>query len=484
MLRVRLSAAAVMVCCCAGCLMSPSNRATETDVNEYYFPEKHGSKEQAPTPAGANGATPTPAELSAAMAEVHQLGQSDPAAQQALIEDLRRTEPSLWPQLVHAYRSSLAYRQQSGERIARLARQNGAEGNSILSGNATIASAITPVAATNEIAPQSNAFQNASYPGTSYPSTATPLEQQLPDLSTNSLSLLPRSLPAAADGAILAESPVMTPGGNYPNTNYPEVRLAAAEGYTIVNSETPRYESKPAENTASDNWQAQLAAAIRAMEAKTAASADSSPSVADQATLRMLYLAAGQRDDALRPLTGVSSAEQEFWGKELAGLEKLLGDPEAPDHRQRIAEATVQLQQAVAKLAQSAPLTVRNLAFCTEVNSFGVYKPMPAQTFKPGQQLLLYAEVENFMSEATDKGYRTSLGSRYELLDSRGNRVGEEDFGLTEELCRNARRDFFVRYFLKLPKSLAPGQYTLQLAIEDTAGAKSARGQIQFSVAE
>jgi hypothetical protein len=88
------------------------------------------------------------------------------------------------------------------------------------------------------------------------------------------------------------------------------------------------------------------------------------------------------------------------------------------------------------------------------------------------------------MSEATDKGYRTSLGSRYELLDSRGNRVGEEDFGLTEELCRNARRDFFVRYFLKLPKSLAPGQYTLQLAIEDTAGAKSARGQIQFSVAE
>ena len=65
--------------------------------------------------------TATPAELAAIMAEVQQLGTLDPAAQNALLEDLKRTDPALWPQLVQTFRASIAYRRQMEER-ARLAR--------------------------------------------------------------------------------------------------------------------------------------------------------------------------------------------------------------------------------------------------------------------------------------------------------------------------------------------------------------------------
>ena len=65
--------------------------------------------------------TATPAELAAIMAEVQQLGALDPAAQNALLEDLKRTDPALWPQLVQTFRASIAYRRQMEER-ARLAR--------------------------------------------------------------------------------------------------------------------------------------------------------------------------------------------------------------------------------------------------------------------------------------------------------------------------------------------------------------------------
>jgi hypothetical protein len=401
------------------------------------------------------------------MAEVHQLGQTDPQIQQALLDDLRRTDPSLWPQLVNAYRSSLAFRQQSDERLARLQQQNGS-GNTNFAGSSAAPAQVTPATAAGESSLHGQHLQNAVYP-----TTSTPYEVQLVPTPSNPPPAMPQSIPAATDAAIMTAPPPAELSASYPSTSLPEVRLTAPAG-----------ESTGAVKTPSDDWQSQLNATIRAMESKIAASANSSPSAADQATLRMLYLAAGRRDDAQQPLVGISSAEQEFWTKELAGLASMFDQQDGRDAQQRTAEAARQLQQAAAKLAQSTPLAIHNLAFCTEVSSFGVYKPMPSQTFKPGQQLLLYAEVENFLSEATDKGYRTTLSSRWELLDARGQRVAGEDFGATEELCRNVRRDFFVRYFLKLPKPLPAGQYTLVLAIDDTLAAKSARGQISLSVAE
>jgi hypothetical protein len=92
--------------------------------------------------------------------------------------------------------------------------------------------------------------------------------------------------------------------------------------------------------------------------------------------------------------------------------------------------------------------------------------------------------VENFKSESTDKGFRTALRSSYQILDPHGARVAQQEFALTEEYCRNPRRDFFIRYFVWMPKRIYGGKYTLQLTIEDTLSQKIGQSTIEFEIKE
>src|SRR5262249_46812745 len=148
----------------------------------------------------------------------------------------------------------------------------------------------------------------------------------------------------------------------------------------------------------------------------------------------------------------------------------------------RAVEAEAHLRSAERALAQTAPLAVRNPAFCTEVTSFGLIKPFAKYEFKPGQEVLLYTELENFASDPTDKGYHTAMHSSYQILDSRGAKVAEQDYAITEEYCRNPRRDYFLRYFFYLPKQIPGGNYTLQLAVEDVLGRKIGQTSVQFAI--
>ena len=155
------------------------------------------------------------------------------------------------------------------------------------------------------------------------------------------------------------------------------------------------------------------------------------------------------------------------------------------DSRQQLTGAIEAIERKTPKkekLDESAPLTVRHLAFCTEVQSYGCTKRFEKYEFQPNQEVLLYAEVENFASEPTSKGYHTSLKSSYQILDARGQRVAEHAFAATEEYCQNRRRDFFIGYHFCLPKGIAPGKYSLQLAIEDLTCRKVGQGSVEFEV--
>ena len=139
-------------------------------------------------------------------------------------------------------------------------------------------------------------------------------------------------------------------------------------------------------------------------------------------------------------------------------------------------------QRGLAKLGESAPLSVRNIAFCTEIQSYGCTKRFEKYKFQANQEVLLYAEVENFVSQPTPKGYHTSLRSSYQIFDARGRRVAEHTFATTEEYCQNRRRDFFIGYHLCLPKGIQPGTYSLRLSIADLKSQKAGEASIEFEV--
>jgi hypothetical protein len=198
----------------------------------------------------------------------------------------------------------------------------------------------------------------------------------------------------------------------------------------------------------------------------------------------MLYLLAGRREDALRPIPSISPSMQDFWSKQLFGLATLLDTEQIAEPTRRAGEAERHLIEAIARLGESSPLLVRNLAFVTDVQSFGAYKPLAKNEFVPGQRVLLYAELENFKSNETPKGSYTALQSSYQILDSRGQRVADHEFSVNEEYCHGPRRDFFIGYEFLLPKHIYPGKHILQLTVTDLNSQKIGQSNIEFTVTE
>lgn len=365
-----------------------------------------------------------PQALADVLAELASMGALEPGAQQRLIDDLRATDPALWPGVVQTFRASLAYRRRAAERAKAAARP--------------AADPPVEMAAAYEALTTAAPTESAPPPSTAVPPPATP------------------SGAAAAAAAASPASPVQ------PASHQSPVTTTAARAPAV--------------------WQQQLAPAIAELEKQTREPPRDAEAIARHVWLRMCYLAVGRREDALKPIPGIAPAQQDYWSKQIFALATYLDSQRVGDPSRRAAEAVQHLTRAAASLAEQGPLMVRNLAFCSAVESYGVHKRIEQHEFTPGQELLIYAEVENFKSDETEQGFHTALQASYQVLDSQGQRVAHGDWPLTEEHCQNRRRDYFVRYFLTLPKNIYDGTYTLEVTIEDTLVRKIGQSSIEFTV--
>ncbi len=383
-------------------------------------------------------ATASPADpqaLADVLAELAAMGALEPEAQQRLIEDLRTTDPALWPGVIETFRASLAYRRRAAERA-----------------KAVAAPSVDP---RNQLTESAEADPSAGQIASK------------PDVRSPAFAGAPKGMPPPAETAATTAPANPSSGTIAPaaSTVQPATHLSAATPGAPVG-----------------DWQQQLAPAIVELEKQTRTPPGDADAIARHVWLRMLYLAAGRREDALKPIPGIAPAQQDYWSKQIFGLATYLDSQHNTDASRRAAEAVQHLTRATASLAEQAPLVVRNLAFCSAVESYGVHKRIEQHEFKPEQELLVYAEVENFKSQQTEQGFHTALQASYQILDSQGQRVAHDALPLTEEHCDNRRRDYFVRYFIRLPKNIYDGAYTLQWMIEDTLAGKVGQSTIEFTV--
>jgi hypothetical protein len=367
-----------------------------------------------------------PEALGRFMAEVQQSGVLDKADQDKLTADLQQTDPSLWPLVVQQFRAAVAYRRQSEQH------------------------------------------------------TATPADQA----SAGAPSPLP-----PVDGGSLLRS--LYPLGTYPATPFPSSIFAAnatnmAYRANRIGEQTPDQQPNPvvpaSYNATEQDWLTSLQGAIRSMEADAAKNGASQDDLAVQVKLRMLYLTAGRRDAALQPIASADPATREFWSKQMYGLDTWLDARRTPDAQCRAAETKRILGDALSSLGESSPLVVRNLAFCTDVLSYGCVKQFKSNDFLPDQDVILYFELENFSSESTPKGFHTRLKSSYQIFDGRGQRVSQHEFPISEEYCQNPRRDFFIACQFRMPGRIYPGKHTLQLTVEDLQGRKIGQSTIDLTI--
>ncbi|MEM6980136.1 MAG: hypothetical protein AAF539_10770 [Planctomycetota bacterium] len=200
--------------------------------------------------------------------------------------------------------------------------------------------------------------------------------------------------------------------------------------------------------------------------------------------LRHLMVLAGDPDAAISNLDSLDEANQEYLRHQLFGLWTILDPNGHPATSRRFSSALPSIRQAASFLAAgSDSLDVRSLEFCTAIEAYGQIQPFPNRKFKPGQEIILYCEIDNFVANPVEAGYETKLQGSYEVLDSDGGRVLSQSLPMDRQVSRNRLRDYFIAYQMHLPKSLASGEYSLRLTMEDVHGKKYGQSTVDFRIA-
>jgi len=205
--------------------------------------------------------------------------------------------------------------------------------------------------------------------------------------------------------------------------------------------------------------------------------------------LRLAYLSAGRLDDAVSAVESLDGPQQSGFKHLIFGLGVWLSPDEARRAPLRTAKVLQSLREAMGELAASSKLTMPKLCFCERVEYFGWYTEFPRNEFQSKQQVILYAEIENFTADhKSPTGYETELQGSYQIFDAGGQLITERELPLDKEICRNLRRDYFLAYRIYMPDNIAPGRYRLELTIEDVKargkyqGRKLGEGMIEFTI--
>jgi hypothetical protein len=198
---------------------------------------------------------------------------------------------------------------------------------------------------------------------------------------------------------------------------------------------------------------------------------------------RLLHLSLGDLNAASEPIDGLQSNGQDFIRHSLQALHAATDPAGNPVEIKRYTLAMLSQRKALSHLAAVSNLEVLNATFCTEVDGFGVVTKFPQYKFNPDQELLLYCELDNFVSTQIDgKGFETQLQGSYEIVDSTGRRVADQLLPMDSHLCRNQRRDYFIAYRIYMPPKIDPGKYQLKLTVEDLKGRKFGQSSLDFEI--
>jgi hypothetical protein len=124
------------------------------------------------------------------------------------------------------------------------------------------------------------------------------------------------------------------------------------------------------------------------------------------------------------------------------------------------------------RLRSQAQLAIPTVAFCSEVNSYGVYQPMPSSRFPAGadNQMIVYCEAANFSSvQGSDRMWRTRLKQEMVLYTDTGLAVWPDKPNAESfvDQSHNRRHDFFISRKIELPSVLTAGKYLLKITLTD-----------------
>ena len=125
---------------------------------------------------------------------------------------------------------------------------------------------------------------------------------------------------------------------------------------------------------------------------------------------------------------------------------------------------------------------VSNACFATRVRGWGNVERFPTAAFRPGQEVIVYFELDRLQIRSAADGHTTGIDSSFRLVDARGQRVGQWSFEPIVETCPAPRRDYFARYFIRIPEDAKPGRHRLEWSVTDTVAEASRQAHLELDV--
>ena len=383
------------------------------------------------------------------LSEMDALRQHDPGRYEEVQRTLRATEGTLPP----------SYQQMLQEQMLAVAMQQRQDLQSLEPARASHAISDSPPLP----------LINSSPRGAVAPELASPTAPS----ATVDVSLSANSTPPSPAPAPSASTPVV-----------PASATAAPTELAPDDASTPSSPAKTDEQSAVPaDWHSGVEQAIALLDAELRNdSLDHDERARLQALRRLLSVAANRRDDAVAPIAELDEDEQAFWKHQMFGLLVSLDADGKHAASRRAALALRDLRLAANHLSNISTLDVKNLAFCKQVDSFGEYTEFETASFRAGEEVILYIEVDNFSAQEVGERFETELHGSYQITNETGERITSVVLPVDKQISNNRRRDYFIPYLLTLPKPLAAGSYRLQLTMEDIIGKKSNQASIDFRI--
>jgi hypothetical protein len=129
--------------------------------------------------------------------------------------------------------------------------------------------------------------------------------------------------------------------------------------------------------------------------------------------------------------------------------------------------------------------SIRAVALCRKVVTFGVYDEMTEEDFQSGRsiQTIVYSELANLHYEKTTEGlHETKLSTRLEVFNPAGDSVWQREEPEVVDRCRQPRTDFFLAQRITLPPTLPAGEYTLKVTVEDRIANRADESKVTFAI--
>jgi hypothetical protein len=138
-------------------------------------------------------------------------------------------------------------------------------------------------------------------------------------------------------------------------------------------------------------------------------------------------------------------------------------------------EAIDLLRTALQEAWQQCPFILRNATLIAQPPAgYGLFSPRPSNRYQSGETIYLYLEPMGYTVKAEKGLYTFGLTADFNLLDANGVVLGgQREFGKWVTTSHRFNTEFMMHFNFDF-SGLEPGNYTVEVTVNDEFGRRSA----------